>query len=86
MFIYIKINMVQRQLEMRQQLLKNFLDNEYGEELYEDMKNLNLHTTLHNVLYYLKINNCLTNDEDESIQPEYLPIVDAITDIFETDV
>lgn len=66
--------------------LKSFLDEEYGPELYIDMVNENIHTNHYKVINYLKINNCLCNDETETIDPDFLWVVDRIATIFDVKI
>lgn len=65
-----------------QTLLEEFFNNDYSVELYHDMVESGHNSSSCEVLYFLKENNCLCNDESQTIQPEFLYVVNEINDIF----
>ena len=65
-----------------QNILKNFLTEHYGEELYNEMVEAGSNMTSYNVINFLKENNVLCSNENESIDPEFLNIVDFIITLF----
>lgn len=62
--------------------LRIFLDNFYGTELYFEMFLSGNNFTIESVIQYLKENNCLCSNESETIENEFLPVVQSIHNIF----
>ncbi len=68
------VNLVQRNL-------KEYLDNLFGEEMYDEINT----SSAINVITGLRDNNCLCDDESQTIGEGFLHIVEEIAIIFDDD-